>query len=200
MTARRLVLASASPRRKQLLSQIGLSFRVASQNVDEAQLIAELAPDYVQRLATNKAESALRRLATASESVIIAADTVVLCDQEILGKPEDQADAVRMLLQLSAREHHVLTAVAVATRSRHKTILSDSTVIFRSINRREAEQYWHSGEPVGKAGGYAIQGHAAVFVKHLRGSYSGVMGLPLFEAAQLLRDFGIECWQPEMGQ
>jgi len=188
-----LFLASASPRRQALLSQLGVEFAVASQDIDETQRGNESPEDYVLRMAAGKAASALGQLAAANASVVIAADTIVLCDQEVMGKPVDRADAVRMLLQLSNRDHHVLSAVTIATVGQHSSAVSDSIVSFRFISPDEAECYWQSGEPEGKAGGYAIQGLAAVFVKRIAGSYSGVMGLPLYETAQLLEEFGCPC-------
>jgi len=191
MSIQQIILASASPRRQELLTQIGVSFRVESQDIDETLRSGEAARDYVQRMADTKAESALHSLAEDSQRVVLAADTIVICDDEVMGKPANQADALRMLLQLSEREHHVLSAVTVATRSERYSAISDSSVYFRAIDPQEAERYWLSGEPAGKAGAYGIQGRAAVFVKHLVGSYSGVMGLPLFETAELLSRFDI---------
>lgn len=191
MSTRQIILASASPRRQELLAQIDVSFRVESQDIDETLRTGETALDYVQRMANDKAESALLGLGEDKQSVVLAADTVVICDQEVMGKPADKADARRMLLKLSGREHHVLSAVTVATQNERYCAISDSSVQFRVITSEEAERYWLSGEPAGKAGAYAIQGRAAVFVKHLAGSYSGVMGLPLFETAQLLSRFDI---------
>jgi septum formation protein len=194
MTARSLILASASPRRQELLRQIGVSFRVLAQDIDESQQTAEQAEAYVRRIAKEKAHSALSTLA--DNEVVLAADTTVLCDGQILGKPTSEAEAVAMLAQLSGREHQVLTAVTVADSHRQQQALGKAWVSFRPIDEAEAHRYWASGEPQGKAGAYAIQGLAAVFVQSLRGSYSAVVGLPLFETAALLEDFGICCWQP----
>ena len=191
MSIRQIILASASPRRQELLAQIGVSFRVASQDIDETLRVGEAAEDFVQRMANEKAESALLAAGIDEQSIVLAADTIVICDGEVMGKPVDQSDAQRMLLKLSGREHHVLSAVTVASQSKSYCTISDSSVHFRVITPQEAERYWLSGEPAGKAGGYAIQGRAAVFVKHLAGSYSGVMGLPLFETAELLSRFDI---------
>ncbi len=197
MSVKQIILASASPRRHELLRQLAVDFSVASQDVDESQNVNESPLDYVRRMSDAKADSALARLLDNNDSVILAADTIVLCAQEVMGKPVDQADAVRMLLKLAGRDHQVLSAVTVATCSRREFALSQSTVSFRPISPEEAERYWHSGEPVGKAGAYGIQGRAAVFVNRLSGSYSGVMGLPLFETANLLEKFGIDCMCPE---
>lgn len=191
MSNQQIVLASASPRRQELLTQIGVNYRVASQDIDETPRAGEAPNDYVQRMANDKAESAIRGLGKDEQSVVLGADTIVICEDQILGKPKDKADAVEMLLKLSGREHHVLSAVSVGTATERYCAVSDSSVQFRVITEEEAQCYWHTGEPAGKAGAYAIQGRAAEFVKHLVGSYSGVMGLPLFETAELLSRFGI---------
>lgn len=191
MSTRQIILASASPRRQELLAQIGVSFRVASQDIDETLRVGEAARDYVQRMADEKADSALLAAGADEQCLVLAADTIVICAEEVMGKPVDQSDAQRMLMKLSGREHHVLSAVTVASQGERHCAISDSSVHFRVIAPQEAERYWLSGEPAGKAGGYAIQGRAAVFVKHLAGSYSGVMGLPLFETAELLSRFDI---------
>lgn len=191
MSNQQIILASASPRRQELLTQIGVNYRVASQDIDETPRAGEAPHDYVQRMANDKAGSAIRGLGEDGQCVVLGADTIVVCDEQILGKPRDKADAVEMLLKLSAREHHVLSAVTVGTQTERYRAVSDSSVQFRVISPEEAECYWRTGEPAGKAGAYAIQGRAAEFVKHLAGSYSGVMGLPLFETAQLLSRFGI---------
>ena len=189
-----IILASASARRQQLLSQIGVSFSVRSQNIDESVLSGEAADTYVMRMAQEKAGSALAQLVgsdDANSSLVLAADTSVVCDDLVLGKPRDESDAVTMLRRLSCREHRVLSAVTVASAKRQLTALSESRVRFRAISVEEAQRYYRSGEPKGKAGAYAIQGYAAVFVEQLIGSYSGVMGLPLFETTKLLAEFGI---------
>jgi len=187
-----IILASASARRQELLSQIGVRFTVRSQDIDESIRSGELANDYVTRMAQEKAGSALNALRVnedSSDAVVLAADTSVVCDADVLGKPANEADAVAMLRLLSGREHRVLSAVTLATQVNQRTVLSESRVRFREISIDEAQQYYRSGEPMGKAGAYAIQGYAAVFVEQLIGSYSGVMGLPLFETAQLLAEF-----------
>ncbi|MFT7471337.1 MAG: septum formation protein [Kiritimatiellia bacterium] len=189
-----IILASASARRQELLSQIGVRFTVRSQDIDESIRIGELANDYVIRMAQEKASSALRGLCVtkdSSDTLVLAADTSVVCDADVLGKPLDEADAVDMLRRLSGREHRVLSAVTLTTQDKQRTVLSESRVRFREISVAEAQQYYGSGEPLGKAGAYAIQGYAAVFVEQLIGSYSGVMGLPLFETAQLLAEFSV---------
>ena len=153
---------------------------------------------YVSRLAEAKAEAgrAACRASGAPPKPVLAADTAVVIDGEILGKPRDVADALRMLALLSGRTHEVLTAVALATAAGTRSRVSASAVRFRDIAPAEAREYWDTGEPADKAGGYAIQGGGAVFVAELHGSYSGVMGLPLFETAQFLRAAGIPCWRP----
>jgi septum formation protein len=189
-----IILASASARRQALLSQIGVRFTVRSQDIDESIRSGELANDYVTRMAQEKAGSALNALRVSedsSDAVVLAADTSVVCDADVLGKPANEADAVGMLRLLSGREHRVLSAVTLATQVNQRTVLSESRVRFREISLDEAQQYYRSGEPMGKAGAYAIQGYAAVFVEQLIGSYSGVMGLPLFETAQLLAEFSV---------
>jgi septum formation protein len=189
-----IILASASSRRQELLTQIGVRFTVRSQYIDESIRIGELANDYVSRMALEKANSALAALCVtkdSSDTLVLAADTSVVCDATVLGKPVDEADAVDMLRRLSGREHRVLSAVTLSTQDKQRTVLSESRVRFREISIEEAQQYYRSGEPLGKAGAYAIQGYAAVFVEQLVGSYSGVMGLPLFETAQLLAEFSV---------
>lgn len=192
MAVPRLVLASGSPRRRQLLDQIGVAFEMIPQDIDESRRDGEAAGDFVARLARGKALAARTGNPGA---VILAADTIVVCDDTVLGKPGDRDEALTMLAQLSGREHQVLTAIAVADESSVQVRCSDSRVEFRAIDPEEAALYWDTGEPQGKAGAYGIQGLAAVFVKNIAGSYSGVMGLPLFETAQLLKEFGIPCWQ-----
>lgn len=189
-----IILASASARRQELLRQIGVRFTVRSQDIDESIRSGELANDYVIRMAQEKAKSALSAFPVNKDSnatVVLAADTSVVCDADVLGKPIDEADAVDMLRRLSGREHRVLSAVTLATQDKQRTLLSESRVRFREISIAEAQQYYRSGESAGKAGAYAIQGYAAVFVEQLIGSYSGVMGLPLFQTAQLLSEFTV---------
>lgn len=188
-----LVLASASPRRRELLWQIGVAHRVAVAAVDERPFGGESAADCVQRLALAKAQEIWQ--AAPAALPVLGADTAVVLDGEMLGKPIDRSDALRMLLRLAGRAHRVLTAVALVDQHGGRLRLSDSEVHFRALTRDECERYWDSGEPRDKAGSYAIQGLGAVFVSLLRGSYSGVMGLPLFETAALLDDAGVPRWQ-----
>ena len=191
-----LFLASASPRRRELLTQIGVPFELLSITLDETPLPAERPEAYVQRLAREKALAGWAAVGDDSVAVL-GADTTVVIDERILGKPADRAEGLLMLESLSDREHHVLTAVALATRGACEVRLVTSRVRFRRIERAEAEAYWASGEPCDKAGGYAIQGWGAVFVAELRGSYSAVVGLPLCESAQLLDQAGIVRWVKE---
>ncbi|WPX86809.1 Maf family protein [Pseudomonas asiatica] len=188
-----LHLASGSPRRRELLTQIGVPFSVVSAPIDETPLPDESAPAYVERLARAKAAAGLACLE--GPAVVLGADTAVVLDGRILGKPENREDALAMLADLSGREHQVLTAVALSDGQRVHSLCVTSKVRFRAISAEEAQRYWASGEPADKAGGYAIQGLGAVFVTGLSGSYSAVVGLPLSETAELLGQFGIACWQ-----
>lgn len=190
-----LYLASGSPRRRELLGQIGVPFVVLNAPIDETPWPAESPADYVQRLACAKAQAGLATLPDSGVAVVLGADTSVVLAGRILGKPEDRADAVAMLSALSGHTHEVLTAVALASRERCAVRLVSSQVSFRPLSAGEIEAYWASGEPLDKAGSYAIQGLGAVFVSHLQGSFSAVVGLPLCETAALLADFGIPCWQ-----
>jgi septum formation protein len=192
-------LASGSPRRRELLQQIGVAFRVVGTSVDEAALPGEAPPAYVRRLAAAKADAGWDRSRGAAEAPVLAADTAVVLDGRIFGKPADAQDAEDMLRQLSGRTHEVLTAVALRTAAGLHARLSRSEVTFRAIAILEARAYWETGEPRDKAGAYAIQGRAAVFIADLRGSFSGVMGLPLFETAELLGLAGAAQW-PAPGQ
>jgi len=195
----RIYLASRSPRRRELLKQIGVSFEVLvlreqparGPDVDESQLAGELPDDYVRRVCRAKADVGWDRVVQRRlrRFPVLVADTVVCVDEKILGKPADPADAARMLRLLSGREHRVLTAVALRFEARTELIVSESRVRFCELPEAELQAYVDSGEPTDKAGAYAIQGRAAVFVTELHGSYSGIMGLPLYETAQLLAKF-----------
>jgi len=189
-----IYLASGSPRRRELLQQIGVPFRVVGAAVDEAVLAGETSEAYVARLAAAKAESGWEQNLV-RRAPVLAADTAVVLDGRILGKPIDRPDGEAMLRQLSGRTHVVLTAIALRTASGLRSRISRSEVTFRALAAEEIRTYWESGEPSDKAGAYAIQGRAAVFIADLRGSFSGVMGLPLFETADLLRDAGVAHWQ-----
>jgi septum formation protein len=185
-----LVLASASPRRSELLQQIGVPFRRQVVETDETARPREAAEDYVRRVALEKARAVRRELGD-DEVLVLGADTAVVVGRRLLGKPRDKGHACEMLRSLSGRRHRVLSAVAVVAQ-REAVQLSESAVWFRTLSGAEIEAYWHSGEPHDKAGAYAIQGLGAVFVEHLEGSYSGVMGLPLYQTARLLEEFGLQ--------
>jgi len=185
-----IVLASASPRRAELLHQIGLDFDVSPSDIDESVHANEPVVDYVQRMAATKAAVARQRHSS-EDTIIIAADTTVAIDNTILGKPEDEAQCLDMLASLSGRIHMVHTAVVVSQLDYAGKALSSSEVSFRHIDEAEAKNYWRTGEPKDKAGSYAIQGKGAVFIDKITGSYSGIVGLPLFELTQLLRDMDV---------
>ncbi|WPO99232.1 nucleoside triphosphate pyrophosphatase [Pseudomonas sp. HR96] len=188
-----LYLASGSPRRRELLEQIGVPFSVISAAIDETPLPQEQPRAYVERLALAKARAGAEQ--APGPGVVLSADTAVVLAGRILGKPLDEADALATLAAMSGQEHEVLTSVALVDGERSQVFSVSSRVRFRPIAAAEAKAYWASGEPRDKAGGYAIQGLGAVFVQSLQGSYSAVVGLPLCETAQLLGDFGIPCWQ-----
>ncbi len=192
---KQLYLASGSPRRRELLTQIGVPFSVISADIDETPLNHETPSAYVERLARGKAEAGRGTLVSDVDGCVLGADTAVVLDGKILGKPVDEAEACAMLMMLAGQEHEVLTAVAVIEGERCESRVVRSRVLFRAIDRDEAAAYWASGEPRDKAGGYGIQGLGAVFVAGLNGSYSAVVGLPLCETAELLGRFGIPCWQ-----
>jgi septum formation protein len=190
-----VVLASASPRRSALLAQIGVAHEIRATDVDEAQLPGESPHALVRRLAQAKAVEGRRQ--NGSALPVLSADTIVVLEGVVFGKPQDRADGMRMLLALGGHTHHVLTAVALAmpggggAKEQVTLALSDTAVTMRAITPAEAGAYWASGEPAGKAGSYAIQGLGARFISHIDGSYSGVMGLPLYETAQLLQSHGL---------
>lgn len=195
MTKDFVYLASASPRRRELLGQIGVTCEVEPADIDEARHPGELPEAYVMRVAAAKAAEVWRRVASGErQAPVLAADTVVLVDGVPLGKPADVADAERMLERLSGRRHAVLTAVAVRFADTEKSVLARSEVRFRATTAAERSAYCRTGEPLDKAGAYGIQGLGAVFIEALAGSYSAVMGLPLFETAALLRQFGLPVW------
>jgi septum formation protein len=187
----RLYLASASPRRRELLAQIGLAFESLPQAVDESMRPGEAASSYVRRVALEKAESGWHDKRRQLELPVLAADTSVVCDGAVLGKPGSADEAQAMLSLLSGRTHEVMTAIAVMHRSRTEVQLVSTAVSFRALTAAEIAAYWRSGEPQDKAGAYGIQGAAALFVAGINGSYSNVVGLPLFETARLLEQFGI---------
>lgn len=187
-----IVLASASPRRAELLRQIGVSFEVRPADIDETPSIGESAHHYVERLAREKA------LAVKSQqpnSLVIGSDTSVVLDGRILGKPRNSQDAVAMLRQLSGSTHQVLTAVAVASNNTCESLVVVTDVRFRRLEDQEIDAYVASQEPMDKAGGYGIQGRGGIFVEELRGSYSAVVGLPLQQTAELLAGAGCPVWE-----
>ncbi len=196
----RIYLASRSPRRRELLTQIGVQFDTLffrepprqDDDVDESAHAGEAPVVYVERVARAKAEHGWRtvQMRRLMPQPVLAADTTLEVDGEIVGKPLDAADAQRILRRLSGRSHQVLTAVAIAFDGRIETAISISAVTFGTLDDGEIRRYVASGEPMDKAGAYGIQGHAGMFVEHLSGSYSGVMGLPLHETANLLKLFG----------
>jgi len=191
-------LASQSPRRSQLLEQLGVPHTLLLPTPDEdAEALETVLPreaptDYVQRVTRLKLDAALRRRVVRGlpDAPVLCADTTVALGKSILGKPRDAADAARMLARLSGRNHRVLTAVAVGQGGRVVQVLSVSQVRFVSMGAADIESYVASGEPMGKAGAYAVQGLAAAYIARISGSYSGIMGLPLYETAQALRQFG----------
>jgi septum formation protein len=195
----RIYLASTSPRRRELLHQIGIDFDTLffrapprdDDDVSEAIVGNETAEEYVKRVAAAKAEGAMRRIVWRKlrRQAVLSADTTLELDGEIIGKPDDADHAVSILRRLSGREHRVLTAVALADDSFLTQRLSVSIVRMKDISEEEVAAYVESGEPFGKAGAYGIQGRAAAFISEIHGSYSGIMGLPLFETAELLREF-----------
>jgi septum formation protein len=190
-----IVLASASLRRSQLLLQIGVRHRVLDADIDETPRPGEKPSDYVQRLADGKALAVVKQLEGGPEGPVLAADTTVVLEERIFGKPADEVECLAMLVALAGRTHAVLTAVALWHEGRLRRVLDTSYVTFRSIEAEEGRRYWASGEPAGKAGGYAIQGFGAVFIERIEGSFSGVMGLPLFQTAALLDAAGVRRWQ-----
>ena len=197
----RIYLASKSPRRRDLLRQIGVNFDVLTfragergedADVDETPLPGEAVERYVERLALAKAQAGMRRVLWRKllPHPVLTADTTLEVDGEIVGKPHDAAEAHAILERLSGRRHRVLTAVAMSDGERTRSRLSVSEVAFRSLGEHDIRRYIATGEPFDKAGAYGIQGHAAIFIEEIRGSYSGIMGLPLFETAALLEIFG----------
>ena len=190
-----LYLASGSPRRRELLTQIALPFTTLIAPIDENLLPDETPHAYVERLARAKAQAGLALLEPSTEAVVLGADTAVVLDGRILGKPASRDEAVATLSALSGREHQVLTAVALVSRAKTALRVVASQVRFRPLGLAEIEAYWATGEPQDKAGSYAIQGLAAVFVSQMQGSYSAVVGLPLCETAEMLAEFAISFWQ-----
>lgn len=184
-----LHLASQSPRRRQLLEQIGVDFVVLDVEVAEQRMPGEPPQDYVSRVARDKARAGLVRLDHAGDAIVLGADTEVVLDDEVFGKPQDADDASAMLRRLSGRTHAVISVVWLASAEREQCAVCVSQVRFAVLDESTIATYVATGEPFGKAGAYAIQGRGATLVEHLQGSYSGVMGLPVFETACLLHGF-----------
>jgi septum formation protein len=187
-----LILASASPRRKELLDQIKVTYAVNPIDLDETPHINESPLDYVKRVAAEKSAACAAQVGVSVP--VLAADTAVVLDDLIMGKPKNQQDAIAMLTQLSGRTHQVYSAISLRGRE-HWQAVSITDVTFRPLTEQEMLAYWHSGEPVDKAGSYAIQGMGGIFVASIKGSFSGVVGLPLFETAELLAKQGIELFK-----
>ena len=187
-----IILASASPRRKELLDQLKVSYEVYPVDLDETPLLDEKPLAYVQRLAAEKSAACVAQLKT--DKLVLAADTSVILGDVIMGKPQNQDDAIAMLSQLSGRTHQVYSAISLRG-PEHSQAVSITQVKFRRLTDQEILDYWFTGEPLDKAGSYAIQGLAGMFVESIVGSFSGVVGLPLFETAQLLSKQGIELFK-----
>lgn len=185
-----IYLASGSPRRRELLAQIGVPVRRLSVDVDEVLIPGERPEGYVRRLAAQKARAGRLALSGLAEAPVLGADTAVVLGDRVLGKPRDREEGLAMLGQLSGRTHQVFSGVALVDAEREVVRISVSRVTFRVLSTHECHAYWESGEPADKAGAYGIQGLGGTFVKRLEGSYSGVMGLPLYETGQLLNEFG----------
>lgn len=186
-----LYLASRSPRRNQLLSRLGVPFQALDLEVAEVRAPGEAASAYVLRVAEDKARAGLAQVADEADAVVVGSDTEVVLEDRVFGKPVDGADAIAMLRTLSGRTHTVITVVALAAQGRQASVTVASEVTFAPMSEAEIAAYVASGEPMGKAGAYAIQGDGELYIRHLSGSYSGVMGLPLQQTAELLRAFGV---------
>lgn len=193
----KIYLASGSPRRRELLQQIGVQFDVISASVEEKIKTGETGLDYVRRLALEKAQAGLAQVQRAGFSLapVLGADTLGILDNKILEKPKDANDAANILRSLSGRTHQVITAIALVSPEKTATAYAITEVTFRQLTENEISEYWLTGEPCDKAGGYAIQGLGAVFVKSIQGSYSNVVGLPIETCCELLSQFEISWWQ-----
>lgn len=192
-----LVLASQSPRRKALLAQLGYQFTISVSDIDETVAPNEQPTEYVQRLALEKAQHVFSMLKESEHRIVLGADTCVVCQDKILGKPIDKEDSKMMLSLLSDSQHQVYTAIAIVGKGIQLTKIVETQVFFKALTPEEIAQYWQSGEPQDKAGSYAIQGLAGQFVKSINGSYSAVVGLPLYESAQLLSQAGLTATLPK---
>jgi septum formation protein len=186
-----IILASASPRRRELLQQICIKAIVQAVDIDESQKPGEPVSDYVARLAMEKAQCGFDTISNEKKLPVLGSDTVVEIDGEVLGKPENRQHAKEMLMRLSGKKHEVHTSVAIVTFDENRVITSSSQVVFKTLAEQEIENYLATGEADDKAGAYAIQGIAAQFVKNINGSFSGVMGLPLYETVELLKQCGV---------
>ncbi|KKM72993.1 hypothetical protein LCGC14_1414910 [marine sediment metagenome] len=185
-----IYLASRSPRRRELLLQMGVKFSVINPDVDESILSDELPIGYVCRIARAKAKAGKQLLLDGDKSLVLAADTAVIFENKILGKPTSEIDAAQMLERLSGKTHQVLTAVTLENSEHSETVVSTNEVRFAVLSERDIEWYLRTNEGMDKAGGYAVQGQAALFIEHIEGSYSGIMGLPIRETGQLLLNLG----------
>lgn len=185
----KIILASSSPRRRELLDQIQVSYEVLPVDIDESHILGETAEQFVKRLAVEKAQAGYQQK---PHCFVLGSDTIVVINSMILGKPENKAHAVEILSLLSGNTHQVMTAVAIHSDEYKACVVSVSEVEFAELTSSQIEAYWETGEPEDKAGAYGVQGIAAQFIKKIRGSYSGIMGLPLFETAQLLEKSGIK--------
>lgn len=186
-----IYLASSSPRRAELLRQIGISFEVVVPRIDETPLEMELPATYVKRISAAKARDVHN--SAGAHLPVLAGDTVVVLQGTLMGKPRDRDDGLKMLALLSGNTHQVISAVSLCQGNVQETVTTETLVRFRKLTREQREKYWQTGEPWDKAGGYGIQGLGAVLVESITGSYSGVVGLPLMETAELLSRFGIDC-------
>ena len=191
----KLILASGSPRRANLLQQIGLTFEVVRPDIDETVDLGESPVSYATRMSASKMLRSKALLKKAGEAVILCADTIVVLDGEIVGKPETRFDAITVLQRMSGKKHQVLTSVTIGetTSSKQRSFIVETIVTFRRLSVSECEAYWETGEPADKSGSYGIQGLGSIFVAGIDGSPSNVAGLPLMETAAELKSFGIEC-------
>ena len=188
-------LASQSPRRRELLEQIGVRYKLVSVDVPEERGLDENPQAYVKRLSLSKAKAGLAAITDYPlQKPVLGADTIVVLGQQVFEKPKDQSTAIDMLLSLSGSTHEVMTSISLCSQQRQRTLLNISEVTFREITPEEAKRYWQTGEPADKAGAYAIQGLGAVFVEKVKGSYSSVVGLPLLDLAELLDEFHVPIW------
>lgn len=192
-TYQRIVLASASERRKHLLDQIGVSYDVVIVDINETPHKNETPVDYVKRLAEEKAKAGFEK--STKQFPALGADTTVVIDGCILGKPNNTQHSIDMLMRLSGKTHQVMTGVSMIDQYHQKSFVNITDVTFSDISQEQALAYWQTGEPRDKAGSYAIQGYAAIWVKEIKGSFSSVVGLPLYETAQLLNTFGVMVWR-----